>query len=46
MEKELTGRSQPEGNGQGLDVKMELCDKCCPSGPYQYQRYLIYSSMT
>ena len=32
MAKELVGRSQPEGSGQGLDVQMDAGGKWCPSG--------------
>jgi len=32
MDKELSGRSQPEGSGQRLDVQMDARDKWYPSG--------------
>ena len=32
MDKELSGWSQPEGNGQRLNVQMDTGDKWCPSG--------------
>ena len=31
MDKELVGRSQPEGSGQWLSVKMETDDEWCPA---------------
>ena len=32
VDEELVGWSHPEGNGQWLDVQMEISDEWCPSG--------------
>ena len=32
LDKELVGRSQPEGSDQWLNVQMDAGDKWCPSG--------------